>query len=885
MKLKIYPFLFVIGLIVFAGKATYAQKGFFSPVSPAANPELRRSADTMHLRAYMAYHINEAGLKQHLLTAPPEFSGKNISGVALEVPLPNGQAEWFTLFESAVLSPEIAQQHPGIKTYAGKGQQHPGYKIRLSLTPAGFSAIILGVDGDVVVFEKINYTGRVATYRSYFSRDAIAPQTLENSSPKSRCNSVSNPMEGSFGKVEKKLSPATAAKFSNGNNLKQYRLAIAATAEFTAAKGGQSAAFSAIVAYVNELNAVFERELSVRFSLVSGTNLVYTNPSTDPYTANDQGTMLDENQANLDAVIGSGGYDIGHVLGWGGSGSGGGVAVRPSLCDNTSKGMGASDVGDEQNYAHVFTVQLIAHEIGHQFGMSHTYNSNIPVCTTRAFETSVEPGSGATIMSYGFTCGSDDYFDEYDGDNKKIGPFLNFHVASLTQALNHMASTTCYTTLSNGNTAPVIATPATNSYIIPKSTPFSLTGLATDANGEPVTYSWEGTNISDLADVQTGVDENGNPIYGAPPTLTPAILDDETHAPFFRSYVPVSGGTRTFPLLSAILDGSNKAKGDKLPSIAVTTTHTLTVRDNAGGVSTEDFTVTIDNAGPFLVTNDPSGVLNGGAALNVQWSVNGTTAAPVNCTLVDVLLSTDGGLTFPTALASAVPNVGNATVNLPNSNTTQARIKVAASASTASGNTANIFFDISNQDFTISSTLPVSLLAFEARVKDKNDVLLTWKTTMEINNAGFEIEISKDGQQFSKLDFVPGLGNSTSAQQYQYLVPDLENGTYFFRLKQLDIDGKFTYSKMLQVVIKDVQQPAIIYPNPTEKSVRINPGKHTNKVFSIRIVDQVGKTIMNLPAKKYTPGFEINTSGLSKGIYHFLLTGDDFIETIKLVKL
>lgn len=868
MKLKIYPFLFVIGLLAFTAKTTHAQKGFFSRINPSANPELRRSADTMHLRAYVAYYINEAGLKQHLSVAPPEFSGKNISGVALEIPLPNGQVEVFNLFESSVLSPEIAQQYPDIKTFAGKGQQHPGYKIRFSLTSEGFSAIILGVDGDVVVFEKMNNTGQSDIYRSYFSRDAIAPQNLKNSSPKSRCNTVSNPPQD-LKEVDKKLSPATAAKFSNGNDLKQYRLAIAATGEFTAAKGGQAAAFSAIAAYVNELNAVFESELSVRFTLVSGSNLVYTNAGTDPYTADDQGVMLDENQANLDAVIGNGGYDIGHVLGWGGAGSGGGVAVRPSLCNNAWKGMGASDVGDEQDYAHVFTVQLIAHEIGHQFGMSHTYNSNIPVCTTRAFETSVEPGSGATIMSYGFTCGSDDYSDEYDGDNKKIGPFLNFHVASLTQALDHMASTTCFTTLSNGNTAPVIATPTTFSYIIPKSTPFVLTGSATDADGEPVTYSWEGTNISDIPDKNN---------------VTPAILDDETHAPFFRSYVPVAGGTRTFPLLSAILNGSNKAKGDKLPAVPVTTTHTLTVRDNAGGVSTEDFTVTIDNAGPFLVTNDPSGVVSA-STLNVQWSVNGTAAAPVNCTLVDVLLSSDGGLTFPTVLASAVPNSGSATVNLPNINTAQARIKVAASTSTASGNTPNIFFDISNQDFTISSTLPVSLLTFEARVKDKNDVLLTWKTAMEINNAGFDVEISQNGQQFTKLGFVASLGNSSSIQQYQYLASDLANGTYFFRLKQVDIDGKFTYSKVLQIVIKDVQQAAIIYPNPANKSIRIDPGQYTDKVFSIHIVDQVGKTIMILPAQKYTPGFEINTSGLSKGIYHIVLTGSHFIETLKLVKL
>ncbi|MGN6437262.1 MAG: reprolysin-like metallopeptidase [Agriterribacter sp.] len=881
MRLKFYSIALVITIMFLGGQSSFGQQRFFSEVPVETKVEMRKSGSGDFLRKFSLHAVDIAGLKRYLLATPAEGKKRYENGMPLEIPLPNGSVEVFNVLESSVLSPELAAQHREIKTFSGKGRLHPGYKIRFSLTTEGFSAIILGVNEDVIVFEKVKNTTNENIYRSYFSQDAITPQKRQLNSPsRSRCNTLSDLFPASTIEPNKRKDPAISAKFSNGSSIKNYRLAIAATAEFTTAKGGQTAAYSAIIAYVNELNAIFESELSVRFTLVSGTNLVYTNAGTDPYTANDQGTMLDENQANLDGVLGNAGYDIGHVLGDGGAGSGGGVAMRPSLCVNAIKGMGASDVGDEQDYAHVFTVQLIAHEIGHQFGMSHTYNSNIPVCTTRSFGTSVEPGSGATIMSYGFTCATDDYSNDLDGDNKKIGPFLNFHVASLTQALNHMASTSCFTIISTGNTAPVIATPATNSYIIPKSTPFSLTASATDGDGEPVTYSWEGTNISDIPD---DLDGDDNPV--PPAALTPAILDDETHAPFFRSYSPVSSGTRTYPLISAILNGSNKARGDKLPAVAVTTTHTLTVRDNAGGVTTEDFTVAVDNAGPFLVTNDPSGVHNGGAVLNVQWSVNGTTASPINCTLVDVLLSTDGGLTFATILASAVPNSGTANVTLPNISTSQARIKIAPSTSTASGNSPNIFFDISNQDFTISSTLPVSLLTFEATLKDKNDVRLTWNTAQEINNEGFDIEISQDGQQFSKLAFIKGAGNSSSIQQYQYLVRGLANGTYFFRLKQVDIDGKFTYSKVLQVVINGILQSSLIYPNPTTNTIRIDPGQHTGKVFSIRITDLTGRTILTLPAQKYSRGFEVNTGGLTNGIYHVVFTGNDFIETHKLIKL
>lgn len=879
MRMKLY-FIYCTLSILFVSQSSFAQKRFFTELTDNDKVALRKSGSVETLKKFSAYTLNISELYSYLKAAPAE--NKSIKRLPLDIPLPNGIVEVFDIAESSVLSPELAIQHPEIKTYTGKGRQNPGYKIRFSITTEGFSAIILGVDGDAVLFEKVKNTGQENIYRSYFSRDAIVPQNFQRNFPdKGRCTPLSNPHKGSGRISEKKSAPFLSAKFSNGSSLKDYKLAIAATAEFTAAKGGQSSAYSTIVTYVNELNAIYESELSVRLTLVSGTNVIYTNAGTDPYTANNQSTMLNENQVNLDDVIGSSGYDVGHVFGDGGAGSGGGLAVSPSVCDNTSKGKGASDIGDEQSYAHVFTLQLIAHEIGHQFGMSHTYNSNIPVCTTREYATSVEPGSGATIMSYGFTCDSDDYSDEYDGNGKKIGPFLNFHTVSLAQALNHITSTSCYSTVATGNTIPVISTPATTSYTIPKSTPFALTGSATDADGEPVTYSWEGTNISNLQDDEDG---EGNPI--PPAALTPAILDDETSAPFFRSYIPVATGTRTYPLLSAILNGTNKAKGDKLPSVATTTTHTLTVRDNAGGVATEDIIVNVDNSGPFLISNDPNGTQTGGSTLNISWSVNGTAAAPVNCTLVDILLSADGGITFPTTLASAVSNSGSADVTIPNNiNTSQARIKIAPSASTASGNSPNIFFDISNQDFSISSTLPVSLLSFEAQLKDNNDVLLFWQTAQEINNKGFDIEISQDGQLFSKSGFVNGAGNSSTVQQYQYPVTGLANGAYFFRLKQMDSDGKFVYSKVVRVVINVIGQRILIYPNPTDNTVRFDPGKYTGKLFSIQIVDQVGRTVLAMPSQKYTPGFEININGLSKGVYHVILTGTDFKETLKLMKL
>jgi hypothetical protein len=151
----------------------------------------------------------------------------------------------------------------------------------------------------------------------------------------------------------------------------------------------------------------------------------------------------------------------------------------------------------------VFDQQLIQHEVGHQFDMSHSYNSNVPVCTTRTYDTSVEPGSGTTIMSYGYTCsnttpadgliGNDDYETGY-------APILNFHTVNYDQANAFIQTLSCYTSTPTGNTVPIINA-MQSTWTIPRSTPFALAGSATDSDAADVlSYSWEGTNISDETD-------------------------------------------------------------------------------------------------------------------------------------------------------------------------------------------------------------------------------------------------------------------------------------------------------------------------------------------------------------------------------------------------
>ena len=673
MNLRVFskPVL-LVSLLLLCALAVQAQTNFFTEVSSS---QARMAAPAVqNVQKYTLYALKTNDLRTYLAKAPVEFSA-NVRPLQLSIPLPNGTVETFAIVESSVLAPAVAAAHPDIKTYTGQGQAHPGYTVRLSMTGSGFDAIILGVDGDAVYFTKASDDAADRLYMTYFARDArMAPEkkTAQPFGAFGKCGSV-GPATDTKGYVRPGTGARAAAPENNtGKALRTFRLAVAATGEFTQRKGGGNVgrAFNAIVTYINRMNGIYRTELSVSFILVSDTTLVFADPKTDPYTNSSTTKMLAENQETLTKLLGSAKYDIGHVFGTAG-GSGGGIASLGSACDDDTKGAGVSGVGDG-SFTPIFDDHLITHEVGHQFGMNHSFNSSIPVCTTREAKTSVEPGSGSTIMSYGYTCSDTTANDDYEATYQ---PFLNFHAANYDEAVTFIATLSCFTSTTLANALPVIKTFPAN-LTIPKSTPFSLSATAFDADStNTLTYSWEGTNIGAVV----------------PDTGT---LANTKQPPFFRSYPPVSSGDRTFPRLEAILNGSNYAKGDKLPSVGIVTTLRLTVRDNAGGLTYRTDTLTIDDkSGPFLETTNLTGTIKADTSRIITWDVANTTALPVSCTAVNVLLSTDGGKTFPIVLLANTPNDGTESVRFPVFSVKAARIKIAASSS--------IFFDISDKDFSI----------------------------------------------------------------------------------------------------------------------------------------------------------------------------------------
>jgi hypothetical protein len=591
----------------------------------------------------------------------------------LELPHPDGTLALFRVIESPVMAPELAAKFPEIRTFRGEGIDDPTASVRFEFSPRGFSAMVLSAFGAWYVEpwsrDKREYVA------SFHRRDALRdPQSPFE------CQGPDAPGEGeeaSSRSERPNLGPVPFPLVSVGPTLRTYRLALATTGEYSKAVCGaaptRACVAAELVVAVNRVTGIYEREVAVRMTLVAGNDaVIYLDGATDPYTNNSGGTMLGENQDNLDAVIGSANYDFGHVFSTGG----GGVAYLRVICSSSSKAGGVT--GSSNPTGDAFWVDYVAHEMGHQFGGNHTFNGGQGSCAggNRNGSTAYEPGSGSTIMAYAGICGSQDLQPHSD-------PY--FHGKSFDEIVAHITTgggATCAASTGTSNSAPTVEAGA--AYTVPSRTPFALTGSGTDPEGDSLTYGWE---EFDLGTVEP------------PPPLV-----DSGNRPIFRSFNPTVGPTRTFPKLSDILSGST-TYGETMPTTTRTMNFRLTVRDNrggGGGVNSDSTTVaSVTTAGPFAITAPASAVSWPAASTQiVTWNIASTNLAPIFCASVAISLSTDNGATFPTTLLASTPNDGSQAITLPNSQTAgaTARVKVAC--------VGNIFFAISRPSFTISAPLP-----------------------------------------------------------------------------------------------------------------------------------------------------------------------------------
>ncbi|MEY2407336.1 MAG: hypothetical protein QOF48_6, partial [Verrucomicrobiota bacterium] len=376
--------------------------------------------------------------------------------------MPDGTQARFRVCESPVMAPELAAKFPEIKTYRGQGIDDPSATVRFDTTPSGLHAQILSPGGAVYIDPARRGDARlhVSYYKRDFSRDMTG------------FNCLTEPA-GPLG-----FQPAAGTGMvRSGGSLRTYRLAVAATGEYTQFHGGTIAAgLAAVVTAINRVDGIYETELAIRLVLVANNNLlIFTNAATDPYSNANPNSLLSQNQSTVDAVIGDANYDVAHVFSTGG----GGLSRLAVVCIETYKAQ--SETGLPSPVGDPFVVDFVAHEIGHEFGANHTYNGVGGNCGGQLNgPTAYEPGSGSTIMAYAGICAADDLQPHTDA---------YFHSASVEEIQYYTTvnfGKDCAVITPTGNAAPNVD--AGPDVAIPKGTPFTLTATGDDPNGDTLTY-------------------------------------------------------------------------------------------------------------------------------------------------------------------------------------------------------------------------------------------------------------------------------------------------------------------------------------------------------------------------------------------------------------
>lgn len=265
---------------------------------------------------------------------------------------------------------------------------------------------------------------------------------------------------------------------------------------------------------------------------------------------------------------------------------------------------------------------------------------------------------------------------------------------------------------------------------------------------------------------------------------------------------------------------------------------------------------------------------------------------------LEVLLSTDCGVTYPVTLYSAVgaalSSVSSQTTEFNPAASSQWRtqtidlsayanqvIKLKFVAYNGYGN--NLYID--NVQMASVVPLPVQMTAFRAIVKDEQMVLLSWSTSSETNSKWFVVErAAAQGNNWISVGTVMAAGNSTTTREYAFTDGKLAPGSYQYRIRQVDQDNRYQFSQIARISIRGTSVPFQVYPNPAQDHTFISTTATSAKNIAIRVFDAQGRTLLSRSAiiSPASP-FQVDLKQIRKGTYFIQIISDGNTTTEKLV--
>jgi len=518
-----------VGLTVTGAEAS-APVAADPPIRPGGSFDAKDSKVRVKPSKYSVVDVDVAGVAAALRNAP--VAGRSEARQTFRVPTPTGGFERFAVRRTQAMEPKLAAANPDIATWSGQSLDNPGTTIALDVTPMGFHASVRGPNGQGAWLVDPAYNRRgTTTHLSYYA--AAVPKT-----------DAQEFVERETRSIGASLAPAVdgspVADRANKTVVRRvYRLALTSDPSY-AAYFGTANVLAEKVTLINRVNQIYNDDLAITMLLVNDTDKLNldttakalgpngpcgahpcfdqvanpTDPPADQYSQLDFcdiGT-LGRNRTVLGQLIGASNYDVGHI----GLGVNGGGVAFLGVVGWDYKGSGCT--GLPQPQGDFFAIDYVAHELGHQFAGNHTFNGVQYACSggNREPSTSVEPGSGSSVMAYAGICLQDDlqphtdpYFSQRTNDE------VNAYTGNPTAPVTEVQTVSLSGFDTDGESIDIDYPGPTGPVTLTRGTTYNAAGI------EAAVESLTGQNVTVAG---WGYDPYGDPIE----LIAPLSLPDDT---------------------------------------------------------------------------------------------------------------------------------------------------------------------------------------------------------------------------------------------------------------------------------------------------------------------------------------------------------------------